>query len=782
MYNLIFRITFALATIVQLSAFGQKAVEFEHKFNEQKMLFAEKIYVHTDKPLYFVNDILWFKAYNLSNVKNGFSSLSKVVYVEILDENNKPQAQTMVNVSEGLASGSLQLSKQLETGAYKLRAYTNLMKNAGADSFFEKELYIINPSRVFNAVSTKKQVYDIGFFPEGGAMVEGITGKVAFKALDNSGRGVAVRGVVIDDKNDTVATIKTFKFGIGKFTFAPKPERKYKAICIMPDKEILIKELPEIKKKGYALTFDDKDQLKASIVTNMNESNLYVVVHNGKSVMYAKSSRLVDGRTEVVLDKSALSGGLYHLTVFDMDGNPVAERMFFRKGKDKISFNTDLAKANYTKREKVDLKITAVNAQTKLQSANASFSIYKIDSLQTGQDIDIVSDLYLRLELKGAIENPAYYFSSDNNEVTEALDNLLLTQGWRKFDAKKRGNQPALSFIPEYNGHLISGKVLSPDKNPVKGLSLYLSSPKKKGAFYVTTTDSLGTFLFNTDKLFGKSELIIQADYTKDSTSNISIFSPYYEEYNPIAKQSSTYSDLFKKKKYLEDYYFSSQIQDIYAKKYLNNFYAPDSAQVFYGQVQKSYLLSNYTRFNTLEEVLREYVREVLVFKKKNSLVFNVVGGKESFEENPLVLFDGIPYFDINKIASVYPDDIESIDIFKDRFFYSGETYPGVLSFNSKKATLSDYELNPKAIIIDYEGMQLQREFYAPKYDKATKNHIPDYRSTLHWEPNLLFNGKDKISLSFYTSDVEGRYIGVIQGVSTDGTPGFNTFEIEVKK
>ena len=781
MYNLIFRITFALAIIIQFSVFGQKQADIEQSFNEQKLLSAEKIYVHTDKPLYFVNDILWFKVYNLSNVKSGLSSLSRVVYVEIIDENNKPQVQAMINVNEGLADGSLQLPKQLETGVYKLRAYTNLMKNAGAESFFEKDLYIINPVRVFNTAKTKKQTYDISFFPEGGTMIEGISGNVAFKSQDNNGVGVPIRGVVIDDKNDTVATIKTFKFGIGKFSFLPQPERKYKAICIMPDKEILIKELPEIKKSGYTIALQHQErQLNIAIATNGNENNVYVVVHNGKSMIYAKASGLVNGRTAIVLDKSSLTGGLYHVTAFDTDGNAVAERIFFNKTKDQTHFKTDLAKTSYLKREKVDLKISATDGQAKLQAANASFAIYKIDSLQTGQDIDIVSDLYLRSELKGAIENPAYYFSSNSPEVNEALDNLLLTQGWRRFDTKKSGKQPTLRFLPEYNGHLIAGKVVSQDNNPAKGISLYLSSPKKEGAYYVTTTDSLGGFLFNTDKLFGKNEIIIQADYTKDSTSNISVASPYFEGYTS-SKPNHTHQDLVAKKKYLEDYFFSSQVQDIYSKELSNNFYAPDSGQVFYAKASKSYLLANYTRFNTLEDVLREYVSEILVAKKKSGFTWKVVGGKELFEGNPLVLYDGIPYFDLNRMMAVYPDDIEKIEVLKDKFYYSGETYEGIISFYSKKATLSDYELNPKAIVIDYEGMQLQREFYAPKYD-TIKNHLPDYRSLLHWEPNLLFNGKDKSSLSFYTSDVTGRYIGVIQGISADGFPGFNTFEIEVKK
>lgn len=776
------KIAIAASLLICFGASGQIPEPILSSFQNQQKYFVEKIFVHTDKPTYFANEILWFKLYNVSNVKDGLSTISKIAYVELLDKRNNPQMQTMVALNEGTANGSLELSKLIETGKYKLRAYTNLMKNAGAEAFFEKDVYIINPLKITQSANVQKKGYDISFFAEGGEMVDGILGNVAFKAIDKDGVGTDFKGVIVDDKNDTVAVIKSLKFGIGKFAFTPILGRKYKAVCIMHDKEILIKQLPDASPKGYGLRLTKhEDEIVISVNSNMRTNDVYIVIHNGKSIAYAKASKLTNGTAEISIKRSTLSDGVYYLTTFNAEGNPVAERMFFNGFKDKLSFKAELAKTEYLNRERVELKLSALDEQFRPKLSNASLSVYKVDSIQTSVDIDIVSELYLKSEIRGYVENPSYYFSSDKREVLEALDNLLLTQGWRKFDLKKQVN-PVLRFLPEYNGHLVSGKVLSENRTPVKNLPLYFSSPKKQGAFYITKTDSSGAFLFNTDRLYGENELIIQSDYTKDSTSTIVISNPYFEEYTSTTTQEDEV-DLSSNKETLENYYFSSQVQDIYARRLSRNFSNPVSAKKFYNEADRSYNLQDFTKFSTLEEIFREYIKEIHVFKRKGSIALRAVGGQEIFESDPLILYDGIPYFDLNKMMAVHPDDIERIEIFKNRYFYSGESFAGIVQFFSKKATISDYELNPNAIVIDYDAMQLQREFYAPRYDSVenAKKRLPDYRTTLHWEPNISFNTKDETRISFYTSDISGKYIGVIQGIGIDGTAGFHTFKIDVK-
>ena len=116
----------------------------ENPLEPSKDPIREKIFVHLDRPAYLAGETMWFKI----NVVNGRDltplNLSKVVYLEILDSNHDTPIQTKVPVSKGFGSGSVYLPLSLKSGNYIVRAYTNWMKNFGAEGFFEEEISIIN--------------------------------------------------------------------------------------------------------------------------------------------------------------------------------------------------------------------------------------------------------------------------------------------------------------------------------------------------------------------------------------------------------------------------------------------------------------------------------------------------------------------------------------------------------------------------------------------------------------------------------------------------------------
>ncbi len=99
-------------------------------------------------------------------------------------------------------NGSFLLPVDLASGKYRLRSYTNWMKNFSANYFFEKELTIVNP-RFFTGKDSLRQktAYRINFFPEGGNLVYGLKSRVAFSVTDQSNRGISCEGFIVNDKN-----------------------------------------------------------------------------------------------------------------------------------------------------------------------------------------------------------------------------------------------------------------------------------------------------------------------------------------------------------------------------------------------------------------------------------------------------------------------------------------------------------------------------------------------------------------------------------------------------
>src|SRR5581483_2621383 len=111
----------------------------------QNAHLGEKIFVHINKSFYLTGEILWFKVYSVDGSDNKPLGLSKVAYVELIDENHNAVLQTMVALKDGTGNGSLSLPFSLNSGRYLVRAYTSWMKNFDPGYFFASTISIFNP-------------------------------------------------------------------------------------------------------------------------------------------------------------------------------------------------------------------------------------------------------------------------------------------------------------------------------------------------------------------------------------------------------------------------------------------------------------------------------------------------------------------------------------------------------------------------------------------------------------------------------------------------------------
>jgi hypothetical protein len=117
-------------------------------------------------------------------------------------------------------------------------------------------------------------------------------------------------------------------------------------------------------------------------------------------------------------------------------------------------------------------------------------------------------------------------------------------------------------------------------------------------------------------------------------------------------------------------------------------------------------------------------------------------------------------------------------------YLYGPALFNGIMSFTTYKGDRANFEIDPRAVVLDYEGLQLERKFYSPAYDseKEINSPKPDFRSALYWNPEVNTQNDGKVNLSFYTGDKTGLYIGVIEGIAPNGETGSSSFYFEVKK
>ena len=784
-----FYISFFLLLMLSVNGNAQVLPAIEKAFaNYSDNTFKEKIYVQSDNDFYLTGEILWFKVYCVNAQNNKPAKVSKLAYLEILDEKNNPVLQTKIALKEGIGNGSIFIPVNLSNGNYKMRSYTNWMKNFGAETFFEKKITIVNTLNTPQAVKAEEKKYDFQFFPEGGDLVEGIQSKVGFKILGLDGKGLDVSGVIVSSKGDTAARFQSLKFGIGTFNLTPAPNTIYKAVAKSGSKDIIFQELPVAKKNGFVLKIvESNNNLTSTVSASLGEGRVYVIAHDGSKILYSETGTLSVGKANFSFNTSKLKEGTNYITVFDGEGKAVAERLYFKKPEKRLSIVTTTDLNSYTSRQAVNVDVsTGINEKLN-ETASASVSVYRIDSLDVKNEINIENYFMLFSNLKGNVESPGFYFQSNDTNTKEALDNLMVTQGWRRFDWEKilSNTTPNFKYLPEYNGHLISGKINDKNGKPVKNVFTYMGVPGKRIQFYGASSDSTGHFLFNTRDFYGQNEIVLQPNYELDSTLQVSLNNPFFESYLPF--KYGTLNVGANQLRDLNTRSLNMQVQNIYAGNKLRQFYTPDiDSSSFYLKPYKTYNLNDYTRFTTMEEVLREYVAQVFVYKKQKRFHFHILGEEAMLDQeiDPLVLLDGVPYFNLDRVINIDPLKIEKLEVFRERYYFGPLSIEGILSFKTPKGDLGGNEIDPHAVVLDYEGMQLQREFYAPKYDSAQlkASRTPDFRNTLYWSPEINFDKNGKGKISFYTSDQTGLYIGVIQGISNLGLPGSGTFSFEVKK
>jgi hypothetical protein len=772
-------------SLIVLSSRAQVIQEVQNSFNLYKQgAMLEKIFVQTDKSVYLPGEIIWFKVYCVDGNDHRPLNMSKVVYIDVLDNAQGRIVEAKVAMKNGEGDGSLYVPVTVSNGNYKLRAYTNWMKNFSPDYYFEKQVTFINPLRSPDpVVNAGAPVYDVQFFPEGGSLVSGMKSKVAFKAVGQDGKGAAVTGVLVNGHNDTVARFKSLNYGMGSFTFTPAAGDTYKAYVKVAGTAVT-KNLPDVSSQGYVmgLTDDGSGQLNVSVTTTDNTGgSVYLFVHTRQTVKIAESAPINSGVAHFTISKSALGDGISHISIFNSAKQPVCERLYFKRPARQlvIAANSDLRQ--YGTRKKVNVTVTAKDHAGGALSADMAMSVYRIDSLQSIDEGNIFNYLWLSSDLKGSIESPGYYFKTVNAETDEGLDNLMLTQGWRRFQWNDvLENKPAgFNFLPEYSGHIVAAKIVNAQSGtPAPGIITYMGIPGKRVQLYTSQSDSLGRLFYFTKQLYGPGEAIAQTNELKDSTYRIDMLSPFSEQYSKTVLPSFQVQPGIVSA--LKSHSLGIQALNIYSGNLIKQFYNPvTDSSAFYGKPYKTYKLDDFTRFTTMEEDLREYVSEDNIVNSRGNFHIKVINAKGFLDGDPLVLLDGIPVFNINKLFTVDPLKVRKLEVVPYRYYYGPSVEEGVFSFTTYKGDLGGVELDPRAIVIDYEGLQMQREFYSPVYDTEAKaaSRLPDFRNLLYWTPTINAQG----TASFYTSDQPGKYVGVVQGLSGDGDAGAQVFTFDVK-
>ncbi|MBW4891901.1 hypothetical protein KXQ82_19410 [Mucilaginibacter sp. HMF5004] len=496
-------------------------------------LFFEKVYLHTDRDLYSQGDTIWYKAYLINAQNNQPINLSGNLYVELIQQDSSLILnREIIRMDIGVGNGDFSLSDSIPSGKYKLRAYTNWMRNFGDNFIFEKELTVINTEFKTAAPAVVKQATKGGkiqkqtaekpvvinnpvlrFYPESGSLVEGVSAIIAVKAEDRMGKGIPASGAVLNTAGDTVAHFRCDMLGTGLFAILPVQGQQYHAVATSNIKKEFTADLPRPLIKGFALRVNHTDSA-LTVIISCNDAQLADArgktltlsgKHDGKTY-FSKSLQITENQILIKISNEIFPEGITAITLTDDQNKPHCERLvYMHHNAPAVTIKAD--KAVYTSKEKVTLHINTNNEKANLSMAVVDAGVTPVE------DENIESYLMLKSELKGNIEHPNRYFDTTNINRGKQLDLLLMTQGWRDFIWRRLADTAIRISYKAEDGIDITGKVKNENSNsPLPGLNITMFASGNKGPkLLAATTDDKGDFAFSNLLYYGEAPVKLSA-------------------------------------------------------------------------------------------------------------------------------------------------------------------------------------------------------------------------------------------------------------------------------
>ena len=304
-------------------------------------------------------------------------------------------------------------------------------------------MVIINPFLQIQQAETKtnSQTPDIQFFPEGGNFVYDLENTLAFRVINHLGQGMTFQGQILDDLGQHMLDFQPTIYGIGRLSFTPVSGRSYEAKIIDESGNVYRHNLPNAQHKGYALKVIENENTFDGTLKPKNSSNqiTFQVYHKGKQVL-EKSLNLKENFS---IAKSDLPFGVSVITFLDNNEQAVAERLIFNKPPPINPIPVQIPKQTYSTRSPVLLQIGLPKSTTE-RNAFLSVSVRKLSPKADSFRENIQSYLLVSQELKGVIENPAYYFQEGIADF--ALDNLMLSP-WLEKVCLRRAKCPDIELF-----------------------------------------------------------------------------------------------------------------------------------------------------------------------------------------------------------------------------------------------------------------------------------------------------------------------------------------------
>ena len=561
----------------------------------------------------------------------------------------------------------------------------------------------------------------VNIYPEGGQLLAGVTGTVAIEVLDIHDSPVSTE-LLVKNAGQLLFKVRTNKLGIASILLKPETGSSYTVETAGKKKQLI--PFPQvIKPEGYSLKLhNDKDRRTVTVHNENQSGNALLVLRSAKEILWSKPITIAPGDSlNVPVPAASFPKNILSLSVFDSENRPQAERLFFNREQEdyKVTIQTD--RQDYGMQKKVTVTVNISDAEGNPVVANLSVAATEKNRIDSADYRNILQSWYYRPLGKGRLSR--LVSAKTGNE----RDGLLAAGNWRDNQWSKIS-----SYLPKGRPLRLDhtdgaiGQVVSTGKKKIK--EIYMESPEK-----------------------------INLSLTKLDKSHIVSFRPEtikLDEDNMFFLPSSAL--LSQKGK--------ERVLDIYPKRspgffVTSNFFIQwrDHDIQFDSTIVKGQLLSKHEVINNFSAVNTPVISS-FNFTGVNELAEVTIGAKEEIVRKTL--------------RDKCPDwvCIETV--------FNCQTHPkGTKPIKGKVYNTKNARGLPELITylgcgnyrnINYiKNITLPEEFPLPDYG-TNPSEKEDVRSTIYWNPNIVTDANGTATFSFYTSDIQGEFEIMAQGLEVN--------------
>lgn len=731
---------------------------------------VEQVSIQVSETIVGAGETIWFQA--SINPTDTTQEPSRVIYLELFNQQKLAVVQGIYQASLGLSTGQLTLPDSLAGGWYQLRAYTQYMLNGRSNRFFTQPILVVNTNatKPASAPDAQRNQANFALHPEGGNWVAGEENKIIaqFHSLENYSDTAQLAILQVADSAVVARTAVLHR--LEELTFTPKADTSYLARFINTDTSYI--QLPQAQPDNFALQVNTKGaSLEINVTKPSAAPRAFIAIRSGKRLLHFQP---VDQPSFTISLPVSQTQGLVEIAILDNQATVFAQRLFYTEG---LTNNSLISLSESTVSPREELQVS-LNNSPNLNEATLALTVRKIRFSRYPLSVAALDNVGL-----SGVSLPA---DLPAEQAPTWINQWLVTQNsawprWSEMLAQKNSSQ---KYELEDEMLLITGSVQT--SQPInEDDQVLLSIPGDDPYFEYSEIEEDGRFAIPISRVYGLQNSILQYNSATDELpqdirwkiDNIfasSSPSNFSHPYTISDKEWQQLVDDYQARKSIQQGYydFEEDAEDTVAKT--------RKQFRFYGAPNMQIDPEDYIDLPSFEEICRELLPGVRLMKKKKVYDFDIFNpaSRKFLPNEPILLLDGVPIQDKEYIINYPPDQIDFIETVNRRTYYGNVRLDGVLAIYTKQEKAYEDALSGKAHFTTLPYYTPSAPFSSP--DSLTKS-LPDFRTLLYWKPNITLHSDNTPSFSFTTSDELGQYEVVVQGLTKKGESFYESTIFEVQ-